>query len=392
MVQVQTVHNILKEEVAVVSVGHSGFSSVTPQLSFKEMMFEAASRAYAEVGINPRTDVDSFICCEEDLWEGISITDEYVPDQLGAAQRPICTISQEGLNGVANGVMQILSGLADVVVVEAHSKLSNVLAKNEVQKLAAEPYFERPILGDGLSIAGLEMKRYMHDNGVTEEQLAEVVVKNKWNGLVNPRGTYACNIELDDVLSSQIVWSPLRKMHMSQPADGCVVVVLASAEKARLLTDQPIWIMGVGWFSDTPWVSMRDLSRAVYAEGAAKMAYKMAGIDNPARCFDFAEVDDTFAHKELQHLEALGIYPMGEAGKATLRGETSLSGSMPVNPSGGSLSMGELLEANGLVRLAEAVLNLKGKGNSRLRGSEKAVVQNWRGLPTATGSVTVLGV
>jgi len=382
----------LEEEVAVVSVGQSGFSSVTPQLSYKEMMFEAASRAYAEVGINPRTDVDSFICCEEDFWEGISITDEYVPDQLGAAQRPVCTIPQEGINGVANGVMQILSGLADVVVVEAHSKLSNVLTKGEVQKLSIEPYFERPILKDGLPVAALEMQRYMHEFGVAQEQLAEVVVKNKQNGLTNPRGTYACSIRINDVLNSEIIWEPLRKLHMSQPADGCVVVVLASAEKARLLTDQPVWVKGMGWFSDTPWVSMRDFSKAVYAEGAAKMAYKMAGIDNPARFFDFAEVDDTFAYKELQHLEALGIYPVGKAGEATEKGETSANGSMPVNPSGGSLSMGELLETNGLVRLAEAVLRLRGRCSGPPRTAEKAVVQNWRGLPTASGSVIVLGV
>jgi len=116
------------------------------------------------------------------------------------------------------------------------------------------------------------------------------------------------------------------------------------------------------------------------------MAYKMAKIENPSRAFDFVEVDDSIAFKELQHLEALGIYQKGKAAEATLKGETKEDGSMPVNPSGGSLSVGNLAETSGLARLLEAFELLKKKGYSR------ALVQSWRGVPTSTASVVVLGV
>jgi len=69
-------------------VGYAGFDSMTPGLSTRELMFEAATRAYEDAGIDPRKDVQSFVCCTEDFWEGISITDEYMPDQLGAVLRP----------------------------------------------------------------------------------------------------------------------------------------------------------------------------------------------------------------------------------------------------------------------------------------------------------------
>jgi acetyl-CoA C-acetyltransferase len=372
-----------------VGVGHSGYTPLSPHVSFKEMMFEAAKRAYNDAKINPRTDVGSFICCEEDLWEGISITDEYVPDQLGAAQRTVCTIADDGLVGVINGYMQIKSGLTDVVVIESHSKLSNVLSQDDVSKLSFEPFYERPFL-DTQSLTALEMRRYMFDSGFDDHNVATVVAKNKKNGLGNPRAPYSDRLNVEEALRSSMVCEPLRSAYIPQPADGCAVVVLASEDKARLLVDQPIWITGVGWFSDTPWVSLRDLSRAVYAEGASKMAYRAAGIDEPSTYFDFVELDDSYGYKELQHLEALGIYSREALRRALDTGELEVSGAMPVNPSGGKTSLGEMVEANGLVRLIEAVVTLRGQGPRPLRGSRRALVQSWRGPPTASGSVVVL--
>src|SRR5260370_1882914 len=123
---------LLTLKVGIVGVGYAGFDSMTPGLSTRELMFEAESRAYADAGIDPRKDVQSFVCCTEDFWEGISITDEYMPDQLGAVLRPLCTISSDGIIGLATACMHIMSGIADVAVVEAHSKISDVVNPDEI--------------------------------------------------------------------------------------------------------------------------------------------------------------------------------------------------------------------------------------------------------------------
>src|SRR4029453_11550469 len=102
--------------------GPAGFAPVLSGLSTKELMYEAAVRAYDDAGVDPRTDVDSFVCCSEALLEGTPIFDECVPGQLGAVQRPVQTVSSDGLMGLATGVMLIRSGVANVVAVEAHSK------------------------------------------------------------------------------------------------------------------------------------------------------------------------------------------------------------------------------------------------------------------------------
>jgi acetyl-CoA C-acetyltransferase len=378
---------LLDDKVAIVGIGYSGFSPATPSQSYKELIFDAASRAYAECSVNPRKDVESFVCCEEDLWEGTSITDEYAPDQLGAAQRNICTVSQDGLNGVATAYMHIKSGVASIAVVESHSKLSNVLSQSQVREFALEPYYERPILSDGIPVAAMQMRRFMHDYKVTEEDIAQVVSKNKKNGLFNQRSSYAADVSVEQAMRSPFVWNPLRRIQMAPPADGCVVAVLASAEKARSMTEQPVWIKGIGWNSASTSAESAISSDALYAKEAAKMAYKIAGVNSPKSYFDFAEVDDTYAFKELQHAEALGIADMDVS-----KGNMPAVAPVPINMSGGSLSLGDLVEATGLVRLLEAVQRLRNAERKRSKGSKRALVQSWRGIPSSSGAVAVLGV
>ena len=134
------------------------------------------------------------------------------------------------------------------------------------------------------------------------------------------------------------------------------------------------------------------MARAAYAEQSAARAYKMAGVRNPATYFDLAEVDDTYSYKELQSLEALKLAAKGKAGKMVESGAFDRDGRLPVNASGGSLGVGHLLEATGLHRVLEAVLQLRGQaGRLQIQRAKKAVVQSWRGIPTATGAVAVLG-
>ncbi|MCS7252165.1 MAG: hypothetical protein NZ572_07050, partial [Thermoflexus sp.] len=87
----------LMSEVAIVGVGWSGFRSISPDLSFREMMFEAAAMAYADAGIHPRRDLDGLVTAEEDFHEGVAISDEYVPDQMGAVLKSVHTIAGDGL-------------------------------------------------------------------------------------------------------------------------------------------------------------------------------------------------------------------------------------------------------------------------------------------------------
>jgi len=381
----------MSREVAIIGVGYCGFRALTPDMSYKELMYEAAVKAYEDAGVDPRKDVESFVTVAEDLNEGTSIFDEYVPDQLGATLKPVHTISGEGLHGFIAAYMQILTGAMDIVVVEAHSKASNILTPNDILAYAMDPVYNRPLNATPYFIAGLEMNQYLWTTGTTKEQCAMVVAKNKRNALYNPAAAYGARITMEDVLESETVSWPLSRLDMSPHADGAIVMVLAARERAEELSDQPVWIRGVGWCNDSFSLENRDWANAVYAANAGEMAYRMAGIRSPWQELDFAEIDDTFSYKELQHMEALRLCQPGEAGILVQDGATEMGGEVPVNPSGGSLGVGHLLDASGLARLLEVVLQLRGEaGQHQLPEVETGLAFGWRGIPTTSGAAVIV--
>jgi acetyl-CoA C-acetyltransferase len=169
-----------------------------------------------------------------------------------------------------------------------------------------------------------------------------------------------------------------------------VVLVLADADRARDLTDAPVWIAGVGWSSGSPTLESRSWEEADYVRQAADRAYDMARLGSPTRDVDLAEVDDTYSYRELMHLEALRIARHGEAGGMLEDGLFNREGDLPVNVSGGSLGQGYLFEANGLARTLECVLQLRGEaGERQIEDAGVAVAQSWRGVPTTTAAVAV---
>jgi acetyl-CoA C-acetyltransferase len=381
----------MPEKVAIVGVGHTVFRATSPGLSYKELMFEAATRAYEDAGVDARTEIDSFLTCSEDLAEGTSIFDEYVPDQIGGAERPVYTVGGDTIQGLATAYMQIASGVVDVVAVEAHSKASNVVTLGALHAFALEPIFVRPLGFSAHAMAGLEASMYLAASGSTRDQRAHVVAKNRRNALTNPSAAYGAAIDPQDALTSPPAFTPLSELELSAPADGAVVIVLASEKRAKGLRGLPIWVRGIGWATGRGLTGGVDGSTADYAEVAAEMAYRMAGIRDPRQEIDFAEVDDSYSYKELQHLEALSLFKQGQAGAATVGGATGRDGELPVNGSGGCLGVGQLFEASGGQKVAEVVAQLRGQAGPRqLKKSKIGLAQSWRGIPTATGAVVVL--
>ncbi|HEX5936767.1 MAG TPA: acetyl-CoA acetyltransferase [Actinomycetota bacterium] len=344
--------------VAVIGAGWSGFAPTTAGFSYKELMFEAARQAYEDAGVDPRTEIDSFVACSEDVEEGTSIFDEYVPDQLGAVQRPVQTVASDGLFGLATGVMLIRSGVASRVAVEAHSKASDLVTKGRVDRFAMDPVLNRPLGVNATALAGLEMRRWLHVAGRTESECAEVAARNREHARGNPRASYA------DVRDDTPTFDPLTREQTAEPADGCVVLVLSAEDHAPA---DAVFVDGIGWSQDAPSVESRDWDRAAAAERAAAAAYDRAGID-PSDV-ELAEVDDTFAYKQLQHLDALGLAELDAA---------------RVNASGGALGEGHLREANGLARGLACIERLRA-GDARV-----GVAQSWRGVPSTSAAVAVM--
>jgi acetyl-CoA C-acetyltransferase len=348
-------------------VGYTPLRVSSPDVSYRELTFEAAQRAYADAEIST-DEIDSAVCCEEDFFEGVSISDEYTPDQLGVVLKPVETVAGDGLHGLAVGAMQIQTGMFDVVVVEAHSKASNILTFEHIQAYALDPVWNRPLGIAPNFVAGLDMSRYLHESGSTVSDCDEVVATNRTRALANPIAAYAGRVELADVARSPESFSPLKKAHEARLADGAVVVVLASEERAQA-APRPVWIRGTGWANASSTLESRAWGTDGATPAAAELAFEEAGLTDPSDEVDLFEVDDTYAYRQLMTLEALGAF--GVSGKANL--------------SGGSLGMGLPLDAIGLYRAALCVEAI------RAGRAGVALAQAWRGVPTTSSAIAIFG-
>jgi len=158
--------------------------------------------------------------------------------------------------------------------------------------------------------------------------------------------------------------SPLRQLDVKPVSDGACALILATEEKARKFTDKPVWIKGVAKCCDTNYLGYRELADCRSLELAARQAYKMAGIVDPKKEIDVAEISETYSYQELLWSEGLGFCARGEGAKLLESKTTFMGGDLPINPSGGLLS-GVPVNVAGLDRIAEAVLQLRGEAGER---------------------------
>lgn len=379
------------KRVAIVGIGHAGFSPTTPGVSYRELVFEAAIKAYRDAGVEPK-DIGGFVTAAEDFWEGYSIADEYSNDQLGGVLKSVQTVPGDFLHAIATGFMMIRAGLFDLVTIEAHSKLSNIKTPDDVKSFALDPVLLRPLGQSVHFVDGLEMNRFLAVSGNTREQCAKVVVDSRAAALDNPLASYGAVLDLNDILNSHPVSWPVCKLDLAQPADGCVVAVLASEEAAASLSGRPIWIDGLSWFSDSPNLESRTMDTSLPTRLSAEKAYAMAGIGAPLDDIDLFEINDEVSFKALQHVESLKLCKEGHAGHLFDSGEFGPRGSLAiVNPSGGGLGVGHLIEASGGHKTLEMVNQLRGEaGRHQVPEASTGLIQIWRGAPTTSCAVMIL--
>ncbi|MFX1534178.1 MAG: acetyl-CoA acetyltransferase [Promethearchaeota archaeon] len=354
----------MSNTVAIVGIGQTDSRALTPTQDFRELIYSAAKRAYNDAGLTPR-DIDAFITNEYDFYSGISIADEYTPDQIGARLKFDNLVCNDGTIAFINGYLLILSGAADIVLVESNSKIAtDVVNYPEVLLAALDPVYNRPLGGHPYYIGGMDMMSYLHASGTTMEQCARVVVKNKANALLNPSAGFGAKLTVEDVLKSESAFWPIKLLEIAPLADYAGVVILATKEKARAITDNPVWVTGVGHATDSSYIEGWPWGEAQWIKTASEKAYKMAGINEPGREVNIVEVAEAFAWQEFQALEALAVCS-GSPGNLIESGKFNLDGSLPVNPSGGCLGMGYSPQAAGLQRLIEIVTQLRGKAEKR---------------------------
>jgi acetyl-CoA C-acetyltransferase/acetyl-CoA acyltransferase len=290
-----------------------------------------------------------------------------------------------------HAVMEIAAGVSDVVLVGGAERVLNVPTADSTEYFAyaSDASWEQPL---GLTFPGvfaLVARAHMTKYGTTEEQMAAVAVKNHRHGVLNPKAQFQKEITLDTVMKSAYIADPLKLYDCCPFTDGGAAVVLAAEEVART-RPRSVWVLGTAAASDSMLLGdKKDLSRVVATERAAKTAYAQAG-KSPADV-DVVELHDCFTIAEIVATEGLGLFEPGAGGRAAARGDTSLGGKVPVNPSGGLKAKGHPIGATGAAQIAEVVTQLRGEAGKRQVEGARTGLTHTLGGNTATVLVSLFG-
>ena len=379
----------MAERVGIVAVAQTKYHPNRAEVSEEELAWEAIRQLLEETGLT-LSDVDSAVTCSQDFWDGRTISNMNIQHVVGAHLGHEDKVAEDGLNAVYVGMSQVLSKHQDIVLVVSHMKESQA-DKSLVENAAFDPALMRPLGLDFLSAAALQAKRYMYKYGITPEQCARAVVRNHANARKNPYAQEPLDVGVDDVLASKVLSSPIRSLDTKPISDGACAMILAPEKKAKRLAKKPVWILGASNCYETHYLGDRDLGDCEALTKAAGKAYSMAGIKNPWRQIDVAEISTEYSYQEPLWMEGLGFCGRGEGGKLVASGATRMGGRLPVNPSGGVLP-GNPNGVAGMARVAEAVLQLRGEaGDRQVKGAQMALAHGFTGICGQHQAVMILG-
>jgi acetyl-CoA C-acetyltransferase len=377
------------DRVGISAVAQTRFSPDRGDVSEGEMAYEAIKQVLEETGLT-LSDIDSAISSSQDFWDGRTISNMNIQPFVGAHLSHEDKVAEDGINAVFCAMGQVLSGYHDVVLVVAHMKESQA-QKSLIENAAFDAIFMRELGLDFLSAAALQARRYMYKYGITAEQCAKVAVKNRGNARNNPFAQEPLDIGVEDVLGSKMLASPIRELDAKPVSDGACAAILMSERKAREMPGKPVWILGASNCYEAHYLGDRDLADCAALTRAAQKAYKMAGIKRPVSEVDVVELSEEYSYQELLWLEGLGLCARGEGGKLIDSGKTKLGRKLPVNPSGGVLS-GNPNGVAGMVRVVEAVLQLRGEaGDRQVDGARIALAHGVTGICGQHQAVMILG-
>ncbi len=388
-----------KRDIAIIGIGVTRFGELFNQ-SYDDLVRDAAMQATKDAGIELDEIQAGWLSTafpEIGVFKGRSGMDLVEPLNLyGIPVTRVSNFCASGADAIRNAANALAAGECDVAMALGVEKLRDRSPQDSIVKMMVE--LSHPFYQKGFTAAGtfaIYAKRMMHEYGVTNEDIANISVKNHYHGTLNEKAHHRVACSVEQVLSSPMVADPLTVMDSCPTTDGAACVIMVRGEDVDKSKHKPVYLDGIGLSISTGWdlpffdPNHEFLSFQATKDAAAE-AYQQAGIEKPIDEIDLVEVHDCFSIVELLTYEDLGLCKMGEA-KDMIRGKaTQLGGEIPVNVSGGLLSCGHPVGATGVRMVVEVANHLRGTaGERQVKGAKKGVTHNIGG-PGAIASVIVL--
>ena len=367
---------------AIVGTGQTKCKERRDDVSFPGLIYEAATRALEDAGITI-AEIDAVIFgSAPELFEGVNQPEQWCADASGAFLKPQIRVHTGGTVGASTGIAAfyyVAAGMFDTVLAVTGDKLSESPVQLGLSTVY-DPILGRQFACGAPSAVALQARQYMHKYGVTEHQAALVAVKNRKNALLNPYAQlHIPNISVEMVMNSMMLSSPIKLLDSCPASDGACAMVIASEGVAEKRARRPAWIKAVATYNEGVYYAGRNFADPLALMEAAKKVYKTAGITDPRREIDVAELYEAFSFQEMLWTEAMFFCERGEGGKLVESGATQMTGDLPVNPSGGVLST-NTIGATAMMRQAEAAMQVMERaGQHQIDGARTAIAHGWGG-------------
>jgi benzoylsuccinyl-CoA thiolase BbsB subunit len=358
--------------VSVIGVGMIPFGKY-PDTNIADLGWPAVKAAIRDANIDPKR----IEAVYSGTARGGAMVGQRIMGRIGLAGLPIVNVENacsSSSGAMAQGVMAIKAGAYDVVLVIGVEKLTKF--GGGTLPLDEDDWEVRL----GLSMPALyamRAQRYMHDYGVSAEQIAAVSVKNRSNGTRNPDAQMKKEVTIAEVLASRMIADPFTLLQCCPTGDGAAAIILASDTVARQFRSDPIQVRASHLTSGKFMAGFRDMTSPEITVRGAKETFEESGLG--PEDLDVAEVHDAFSIAELLYYEAFGFCPRGEGAAFLESGATRIGGRVPINPSGGLLAKGHPVGATGAAQVVEIVRQLRGEAGPRQVEGAKT------GLTHATG-------
>jgi acetyl-CoA C-acetyltransferase len=365
----------MAEPCAVIGVGQTKHDKARADVSMVGLVREAASRALDDAGLDWR-DIDAVVIGKApDAFEGVMQPELFLADALGAAGKPMLRVHTAGSVG------------GSTVLVGAH------LVQSRIHRRVLTVAFEKQSEGNaqwglaggrsgGIGAGGAFapfIRSYIEQSKAPEYIGWMVAVKDRLNALKNPYAhLHLPDISLEKVKESPMLWDPIHFLESCPSSDGACAMVLTDEAGGRS-GRTPAWITATAVRSELSTFPGRNPVKPQAGVDCAHDVYRQAGITDPASEIDVAELYVPFSWYEPMWLEGHDIAGPGEGWRFVDDGRTELTGSFPVNPSGGVLSSNPI-GASGMLRMAEAALQVRGlAGEHQVPGAKVALAQAYGG-------------
>ena len=361
---------------AVVGVGQTRYQTRRGDVSIAGLVREAAEAALQDAGLGWDAIEAVIIGKAPDMFEGVVMPECYLTDALGANGKPMLRVHTAGSVGGSTALVaasHVQCGSFQRVLTVTFEKQSE---SNAMWALSGKhPFSPHLNAGAGGYFAPI-MREYIRRSKAPYDVGIKVATKDRLHGARNPLAHLQLpNITMQEVEASPMLWDPIRFLESCPSSDGACAMVIAEQSLVAESTSRPAWIKGVAMRSEPTQYAGRDEVDPQAGRDCVKEVYSQAGITNPRRQLDCAEVYVPFSWYEPMWLENLGFAELNQGWRLTMDGATSQDegGDIPWNCSGGVLSSNPI-GASGMIRFAEAARQVRGDaGDCQVEGARTAL-------------------